>query len=138
MKGVLGSRESAPTESILGSESFARGVLREVNEAERWKSEVRRKLSFTDVIERAAREAGIPASKAKGPSKVPACCRARSLACYWLVDVLGLAEVDRGFSEGASAATAPDFDPTTEPIATPAPMAPTPLIADRRLILSSS
>ena len=93
VKSVLQPAGRGADESIMGSERFIARVLREAQERERWKSALRRKMKPAEVVARAAREAGIPVAQLKGAGKIPAQCRGRGLACYWLVDVLGLKEV---------------------------------------------
>jgi REP element-mobilizing transposase RayT len=93
VKEVLGSGAAKTNESIMGSDRFIEKVLKEASDEERWKSRIRRRVGVDDVLARAAREAGLPVGKIKGSGKVPAQCRGRALACYWLVDVLGMTEV---------------------------------------------
>ena len=93
VKEVLGAGAAKTNESIMGSDKFIEKVLKEASDVERWKSRIRRRVGVDEVLARAAREAGLPAGKIKGPGKVPAQCRGRALACYWLVDVLGMTEV---------------------------------------------
>lgn len=96
VRGLLNPEAKSPDESIIGSERFIRKTLAQAEEQERWKSGLRRKFKPADVLARAARAAGIPVGDLKGGSKIPARCRGRALACYWLVDVLGLREVQVG------------------------------------------
>ena len=80
-------------ERILGDSGFVERVLKESEEWEDERSRKRRSLGVVGVIAWAAKHAGIDAGSVKGAGKVPAQCRARALACYWLVDSLGLPEV---------------------------------------------
>jgi putative transposase len=80
-------------ERILGDSDFVERVLKESGEWEEERSRKRRSLGVGQVIARAAKHAGIDAGIVKGAGKVPAQCRARALACYWLVESLGMPEV---------------------------------------------
>ena len=93
VKEVLGAKAAKTNESIMGSDRFIERVLKEAADEERWKSRIRRKVGVAEVLTRAAKEAGLPEGKIKGAGKKPALCRGRALACYWLVDVLGMKEV---------------------------------------------
>jgi len=46
------------------------------------------------IIDKAAKHFGITAEDAKGNGKKPSQCRARNLACKWLVDGIGKTEVE--------------------------------------------
>jgi REP element-mobilizing transposase RayT len=77
-------------ERVLGEGDFVERIMKKAEGWEDERSKKRRKWSVAEVIARAARHAGIETSKVKGGSKIPAQCRARALACYWLVEDLGL------------------------------------------------
>ncbi len=94
VKGAIGADKVGTDESIMGGNRFIKSVLKETEEQERWKSQARRRMRPAQVIEKAARQAGISVQSLKGPGKIPAQCRARALACYWLVGVMGMKEVE--------------------------------------------
>ena len=82
-------------ERIAGSRDFVDKVLKEAGERERWRSKmVGNGWTAEQIIERAAKEAGIRAGEVKGNGKRRAQCLARHLACKWLVDDLGKTEVE--------------------------------------------
>ena len=54
----------------------------------------RRGVTPAIVVRRAARIAGVEASRIRGASKVPKISLGRSLACKWLVEDLGLKAVE--------------------------------------------
>ena len=101
-EAVLEARRSrkhyAHDERILGSSDFVVGTLKAVEEREKKKSRLRRAgWDFEKVLARAAKAVGVEAALLQGSSKEPILCLARSLACKWLVEDLGIpgAEVAR-------------------------------------------
>jgi REP element-mobilizing transposase RayT len=80
-------------ERILGDGDFVERIMKKAEGWEEERSKKRRKWTAGEVIARAARQAGIEVSKVRGASKIPVRCRARALACYWLVEELGLPDV---------------------------------------------
>jgi len=84
--------DSYADERIVGSREFVNRVLKEAGERERWRSKMAGKWTPEKVIERAAKVAGIKVVELKGSGKRPAQCKARLLACKWLVLDLGISE----------------------------------------------
>jgi len=81
-------------ERILGSRIFVEDALKKAGEKERWRSKLASSgLKPSDVLERAAKVAGLPVKDVIGNGKRPLQCLARTLACKWLVDDLGRKEV---------------------------------------------
>ena len=92
-RGSLG--EEGTDERILGSRRFVKRVLREAAQTERIRSRLSRSgMCFDDVVDRAAGAAGLKAGEVHGAGKKPMQVRARALACYWLVERLGMKEVE--------------------------------------------
>ena len=82
-------------ERIAGSREFIEKVLKAVTENERWRSKMQGHGWTPDrVIEEAAKQFGITVDAVKGNGKKPLQCRARNLACKWLVDGIGETEVE--------------------------------------------
>ena len=81
-------------ERIIGSREFVAKVLKHAGERERWRSKMAGSWTSEQVMERAAKETGIKVSEMKGSGKRPAQCKARSMACKWLVDDLGRTETE--------------------------------------------
>jgi len=81
-------------ERILGSRVFVEEALKKAGEKERWRSKLASSgLKAGDVLERAAKIAGVAVKDVVGNGKRPHQYLARSLACMWLVDELGQKEV---------------------------------------------
>jgi len=93
--GKADSSDTYADERIAGSREFVERVLKEVGERERWRSKmVSKGWTVERVIERAAKMAGIKIAEIKGSGKRPVQCKARYMACKWLVVDLGKSEVE--------------------------------------------
>lgn len=95
-----GEEEILGDERILGDSEFVSKAMKSVEERESTKSKARRRWTVDGVIGKAAEEAGIEVEEVKANGKRPAQCKGRALACYWLVEVLGKAEVEAGVMLG--------------------------------------
>jgi len=92
-------------ERVLGEGEFVERIMKKAEGWEAERSRKRRKWTAGEVIARAARYSGTEASKVKGGGKKPAQCRARALACFWLVEEIGLPEVAAARHLGISQST---------------------------------
>ncbi len=94
LQAKTGNRHVRGDERILGSGEFVEQVLRAVEEREQRTSRLKRQgWKPARVIERAAAVLGIRADEVYGNGKRRAQSRARSLACKWLVEDLGMQTV---------------------------------------------
>jgi len=93
-KHKLDGTEEYGDERILGSRIFVEEALKKAGETERWRSKLASAgLKPSDVLQRAAKVAGLAVKDVVGNGKRPSQCLARILACKWLVDDLGQKEV---------------------------------------------
>ena len=88
------SSQAFADERIVGSRDFIDMVLNHAGERERWRSKIAGNWTCEKVLERAAKMAGISVAEMKGSGKRPAQCKARSMACKWLVDDMGRTETE--------------------------------------------
>jgi len=87
--------DSYADERIAGSREFVEKVLKGVEEKERWRSRTAGKgWTAERIIDRAARQFGLKPADIMGNGKRPTQCHGRNLACKWLVDDLGMSEVE--------------------------------------------
>ena len=77
-------------ERILGSGEYVAEVIREVEHRDRRKEGMRKRLDPREVIRRACKVMGAEESQLYGHRKVKEVSKARSLACKWLVEDLGM------------------------------------------------
>jgi REP element-mobilizing transposase RayT len=77
-------------ERILGSGEYVAEVIREVEHRDRRKGGMRKRLDPREVIRRACKVMGAEESQLYGHRKVKEVSKARSLACKWLVEDLGM------------------------------------------------
>lgn len=75
---------------VLGSEAFGRTVIEQSGIEERRRHRMARRTTPAAVIARAGKVTGVAAGSVKGVSKKPERVRARSLACKWLVEDMGM------------------------------------------------
>jgi REP element-mobilizing transposase RayT len=86
--GAVEGRDPEPR--VLGSGRYVEEVLRDVENRDRRRAWLGKRLTPEDVMARAAQAAGVPVEALGGRAKRPAVVRARCLACKWLVEDLGL------------------------------------------------
>ena len=77
-------------ERILGSGEFVAKVLRDLEKRDRRKGWIRGRMSPSDVIEKAGKVFGLDLKDVVRNSKRPEVVKARSLACKWLVEDMGI------------------------------------------------
>ncbi len=91
--GRRSGQEIRGDERILGNSTYVEWALREAEVRERRRKHISRMLTPAQVISCAASAMGISDQDVHGGSKQPTRALARSLACKWLVEDLGMAGV---------------------------------------------
>jgi REP element-mobilizing transposase RayT len=92
---VMKAREKVQGDDrILGSGEYVAEVLREVEHRDRRKEGLKRRLKPEQVIESAAEAMGVSLAEVKARSRMRRVTEARSLACKWLVEDLGVRVID--------------------------------------------
>ena len=88
---IAAKREKVQSdERILGSGEYVAEVIREVEHRDRRKEGMRKRLDPREVIRRACKVMGAEEGQLYGHRKVKEVSKARSLACKWLVEDLGM------------------------------------------------
>lgn len=81
-------------EVVIGEEKFIQNVMKKSQDSKDRREKLKRKgWTSGRIIVRAEAVCGVKKGKLRGSSKVPSISRARSLACKWMVDDLGMTTV---------------------------------------------
>lgn len=95
VEGVLRERQKSQSdERILGSGEYVGEVLREIEHRDRRKEGFKKRLTPEQVVEKASEAMGVTLAEVKARSRARRVTEARSLACKWLVEDLGMRVID--------------------------------------------